>query len=433
MGNELRGIAIRLLAVLACVVAAVWLALWYFIPTPPSTITFAVGVGGTAFEQIAQHYRERLASHHVKLILRKTGGMLDNIKLVNTPGSGIDAAFLFGGLAAGEQVPRAVSLGRISYSPMGVFYRGPQTIERLTQLKGKRIALGPARALLVGKVLGAYGINAHNTTLAPIIGSAAIKALKDGEVDAAFLPVTLDSPTTESLLQDPAIKLLDFRQAETLTRLFPYLSRLVLPQGIVDLEKNIPATDVNLIATTNGVIVREDLHPELIYLLAQTMQEEHGGAGIFQRAGEFPTQTDPEFPMAEEARDYYKNGPSFLHRYLTFRMVSYAKRAAAIMVAAFAIVLPLVAYAPRLYLWFVQANGGKLYRRLRTVEAALSSELTAAQIEALQADLESINRAAHVLPLRHSDLYFSLLMHIEMTRTRLAARSTELQRLNTMA
>jgi hypothetical protein len=45
--------------------------------------------------------------------------------------------------------------------------------------------------------------------------------------------------------------------------------------------------------------------------------------------------------MAEEALDYYRNGPSFLQRYLPFWMINYAKRLAAIMVAAVAIVIPL--------------------------------------------------------------------------------------------
>jgi uncharacterized protein len=70
------------------------------------------------------------------------------------------------------------------------------------------------------------------------------------------------------------------------------------------------------------------------------LQEEHSGAGIFQREGEFPTQTDPKFPVAEEARDFYKNGPSFLQRHLPFWMINYTKRVATILVTVIAIVIP---------------------------------------------------------------------------------------------
>ena len=86
-------------------------------------------------------------------------------------------------------------------------------------------------------------------------------------------------------------------------------------------------------------LLRKDLHPELVYLLAQTLAEEHGAAGIFHRAGDFPTQTDPEFSIAEEAREFYKNGPSFLQRYLPFWMINFSKRMLAVLLAGIAIVI----------------------------------------------------------------------------------------------
>ena len=181
---------------------------------------------------------------------------------------------------------------------------------------------------------------------------------------------------------------------------------------------------LNLIATTNVVVVHKDLHPELIYLLAETLQEEHSGAGVFQRAGEFPTANDPEFEVAEEARDYYRNGPSFLHRYLPFWVVNLTKRAVAVLVTAFAMVIPLITYAPKLYQWLLHGYLTKLYRRLRAIERAMRTELTARQVEALQTDLEHINRAANLLPMRHSDAFFSLIIHIRLTRAELVSRLT---------
>jgi hypothetical protein len=75
----------------------------------------------------------------------------------------------------------------------------------------------------------------------------------------------------------------------------------------------------------------------------------------------------------------------------------------------------------------------RLYRRLRLVNAGLKTEQGAEQVAVLQNELESIDRAANILPMRHSDLFFALLMHIDMTRTRLAARLAALQRLDSAA
>ncbi len=82
-----------------------------------------------------------------------------------------------------------------------------------------------------------------------------------------------------------------------------------------------------------------------------------------------------------------------------------------------AIIIPLFTYAPRFYGWFLQSYLNKLYRRLRAVEIEMDGELTPSQIETLQADLTGISRAAHILPLRHSDL-FSLRLASRLTALR---------------
>jgi hypothetical protein len=319
-----------------------------------------------------------------------------------------------------------MSLGRVSFNPIWFFYRGTETLDRLTQLKGKRIA-GNFAFPVISQIVGASGVNADSATLLQRAGPAAVKALKDGEADVIIIFAELNSPITQSLLRDPTVRLMSFAQAEGLARVFPYLNRLVLPHGVVDFEKNIPASDVSLIATTTAVIVRKDMHPELVYLLAQTLAEEHGAAGIFHRAGDFPTQTDPEFPIAEEAREFYKNGPSFLQRYLPFWMINFSKRMLAVLLAGIAIVIPLLSFAPKLYLWFVEAYMAKIYRRLRDIEAQLQRELIAPQVIALQTDLENVDRSAHFLPMRHSGLFLSVEAHIDRTRSRLASRLVELR------
>jgi len=354
------------LAAILFIVGVVSFALIYFIPAPPSTIAIAVGVKGGGFDDFAFRYRERLARLGVTLDVRTTASESEDLSLIEDPNSGVDAAFLFGGTTNSNQSPGLMSLGRVSFNPLWVFYRGTETLDRLSQLKGKRIAL----LLDVGaptKILSANGVNPDSATMLNRIGPAAAKALKDGEVDAAVTRGQLTAPFIQSLLRDPTVRLMNLTQAEGLARIYPYLNRLVLPQGVVDFEKNIPPGDVSLIAVASAVVVRKSLHPGLVYLLAQTLAEEHSAAGVFNRAGEFPTQTDPEFPMAEVAVDFYKNGPSFLQRYLPLWLTAYARRTIALLVAGIAIGFPLFNLAPRLYHWFLQNRMRKLYRRLREV------------------------------------------------------------------
>jgi len=415
--------ALRWLVATLGLAASVWLALWYFIPAPPTTITMAVGFKGGAFDHIAERYSEKLALRKLTLNVRYTEGVFDSVKLLNDPNSGIDAALLFAGITNGASAPNLMSLGRINYAPYWIFYRGAKQMDRLTDLKGKRVIINPAVRGVIAPLLSLHGVNPANTTIQVSPGVVASKALVNGQADVVFLPPQeMDGHEVLPLLRNPDIRLLNVAQADAMVRLFPAVSRLVLPQGVVDLERNIPATDVNLIASANVVVVRKGLHPELIYLLAQTLQEVHGNAGVCQKTGEFPTQTDPEFPVATVAQDFYRNGPSLLQRYLPFWTISYAKRIAAILVAAIAVVIPLLTYTPRLYGWLLSLRLAKLYQRLRIVDAQLKASLTVDQVTVLQIELEDIDRATNSLPMRHSDLFFELLMHIRFTRTELASR-----------
>ena len=133
--------------------------------------------------------------------------------------------------------------------------------------------------------------------------------------------------------------------------------------------------------------------------------------------------------MAETAVDFYKNGPSFLNRYFPFWVTHYAQRSIAVLTAVIAIALPLFSFAPKLYRGFVAYRLGSLYRRLRVIEASLQKGASSAEFAVLEAELESVDRAIHLLglPMQHSDLYFSIESHLDLVRTRLELRRARLR------
>jgi TRAP-type uncharacterized transport system substrate-binding protein len=415
----------KILAAILCIVGLAWLALAYLIPAPPSKITIATSPTGDHYQALGSRYQGILAGSDVEVQLRLTGGAKENLWLLNDPNSGVQVGFMQGGISSSRLAPDLLSLGRIDHQIFWLFYPAGDTFSDLTQLKGKRVALaaeGSGDRVVCEKILAVAGINYDNTVLLSHTPQDAVKALDDGTVDALFLNFTLDSPILHTLLKGPQYRLMSFTEAEALTRIFPYLVRLVLPRGAIDLESKIPATDMTLISTTNVVLVRKETHPAIIDLLARAISHAHNVPGLFQKAGDFPTLTDPEYPFAQSARDFYKNGPSFLNRYLPFWMTSYVERTVAVLVAVIAIVLPVFNYAPKLYLWFIRDRVRKLYRRLRIVDKALLTDLTTPQLQALQNDLANIDRAASIIPMRNSELFFDLEYHIERTRTHIASR-----------
>src|SRR4029079_2853732 len=201
------------------------------------------------------------------------------------PNSGIQAAFMQGGLSNSRLSPDLLSLGRIDYQIFWLFYPTGESITDLTQLKGKSIALGPIDSgdrAVCEKILAAAGVNYDNTTLLYIPSKEAAKALDDGKVDAVFFHLPLESPILQALLASPQYSLMSFSEAEALTRIFPYLVPLTLPRGAIDLNRKIPLTDIDLVSTTNVLLVRKDIHPTVIDLLARAVVEAHSGPGLFQ-------------------------------------------------------------------------------------------------------------------------------------------------------
>lgn len=416
----------RWLLGLAILLALSWVVVAYFVPAPPSKITMATGPRGTGLDYFGRRYQEAFARAGIELDLRSSSGSAENFTLVHDPNSGVQIAILSSGLLGSTQAPELLSLGHIYVAPLWVFYPSSLSIDNLTQLKGKRIAVGPEGSgvrSVAEQILGRANINPATATLMPLAGRAAEEALNNDQVDAAFLLSNPDAPVIRALLKNPRFRLLDFSTAEALARIFPaLLQRLTLPKGVIELDPLSPANDIALLGLTSKLVVRGDLHPAVVQLLAKIAKDEHEKPGIFQRTGEFPTLVDSEFPMSQVAVDYYRNGPSLFQEYLPFWMTIYGRRTIALLLATLAIALPVFGLAPKLYGWFIHEQLRRLYRRLRVVETALQAGPTVSQAEHLQNELAAIDRATRAVPMRNSDLYFMLKYHLDRMRARLTSQ-----------
>ena len=421
----------KMLAAILCVAGLTWLGMAYLIPAPPSHITIATSPQGEHYHILGTRYQGILSGTDIKVDLRLTDGAKENLRLLNDANSGIQIGFMQGGISNSRLAPDLISLGRLDHQIFWLFYPTGETITDLTQFRGKRIGLGAEGSgdrTVCEKILAVAGITYDNTTLVTVPSEHVINNLDSGGIDAVFRTFSPDSPILDTLLRGPQYRLMNFSEAEALTRIFPYLVRLVLPRGAIDLQRKLPIADTTLVATTNVLMVRKGVHPAIVDLLAIAISQAHSSPGLFHKVGEFPTETDPEYPMSQGARDFYKNGPTFLNWYLPFWMTNYAQRVIAVLVAVIAIVVPVFNYMPKLFLWFIHDRIRRLYRRLRIVDNALLAGVGASEMKVLQAELESIVRAANIVPMRSSELFFELKSHIDRTRGNFASAESRSRR-----
>src|SRR5450830_1600975 len=111
-------------------------------PAPPKTITIATGPEHSNFWNVAERYKKILARDGVTVKIVASEGSLDNLHKLVDSASGVDVAFVQGGIADSVNIEDLVSLGSVSYSPVSVFYRNDKVVSRLSELTGKSIAIG---------------------------------------------------------------------------------------------------------------------------------------------------------------------------------------------------------------------------------------------------------------------------------------------------
>jgi TRAP-type uncharacterized transport system substrate-binding protein len=432
---RLRDLALRdLLAVglpaLALIAGGFWLAAQFIRPAPPAFVVMSTGAPGGAYEAFAARYRPHLAAQGIELRERASAGAVENLQRLLDPKEEVDVAFVQGGLGVGVESETLFSLGSFYHEPLWVFYRGPEPIDQLVKLRGKRVAIGgegSGTRKLALELLEASGVpnTDKRTRLVPLGGLAAVSALAKGEVDAIFLVGPAQSGAVWSALYTPEVRLMSFAHAEAYVRRFPFLARLVLPRGGIDLQRDIPSADVELVAPMATIVAREGTHPALIDLLLQAAVQVHGGPGLFQRPSEFPNARSVDFPLSREADRFYKSGTRFLQRYLPFWLATLIERTLVLLIPLVAIVLPVMRFAPALYGWRARSRVYKWYGKLKFLESELDENPGARSRAEWLAELDRIEDQVHRLatPLAFANLLYTLREHIALVEAKVMKRA----------
>ncbi len=395
-------------------------------PAPPTTLVISGGAEGSAFRRAADRYQKILARNGVSLKVLASAGSLENLNRLRDPSSKVDIGFVQGGLAGSDESGDLVSLGSLFYEPLYVFYRGPAPIRQLSELRGRRIAIGPdgsgTHALALA-LLKANGIEAKgDAELDDRGGAEAASALLNRQIDAAFIMSDSSAPEhVRKLLHSSGMRIFDFEQADGYIRHFRYLSKLQLSPGSFDLGSNIPAAPLTLLAPTVELVAHRGLHPALSDLLIEAARETHGRAGLLHAAGEFPAPLEHEYPISDDAARFYRSGKSFSYRYMPFWLASLVDRVLVVLLPAVIVLVPALRLIPTLYSWRVRRRIHRRYGELMALERATLDAASEAEREPLRRRVEEIENAVINIriPPAFADQVYVLREHIRFVRERL--------------
>lgn len=415
---------------LLLLVVVLWITLHFMQPAPPRTIVMTSGPDGSTFQVNAARYAKILARDGVTLRTVPSQGSAENLKRLSDPSVNVDVGLVQGGIASLGDANNLVSLGSVFYVPVLVFYRAPQPIKFLSELGGKRIAIGregSGARVLAETLLKANGIEAGGKSrLVDLEGKEAQDALLKGNVDAAFvMGDSATSATMRDLIHTKGVRLFDFVQGDAYVGRFRYLTKLTLPPGSLDLGQNTPPQPLTMVAPTVEFIARPSLHPALSDMLIQAAQEVHGRATLLQKAGEFPAPLEHEYRVSDDALRYYKSGKSFAYKHLPFWLASLVDRIVILLVPLAVVLIPGARIVPWLYKWRINQRIYRRYGELMALERAAFSETTREQRADLLKRLDDIERriVTGKVPASAAEQLYVLRQHVQFVRDRLLHES----------
>jgi hypothetical protein len=409
------------------VLAGGWAAIALVRPAPPSTIYLLGGPDGSSYRTHADRYKTIIEGFGVKVEIVPSRGALDNLQQLAAGAARADVGFVQAGLTDGLDVSQLMSLGSLFAQPLMVYYRHPEPVERLSQLRGKRLAVGPRGSgtrALTGKLLKANEIDGDSASLLEIGGEEAANALVTGTIDAAFLMGDSATPKIMRRLRDtPGVEMMNWRQAAGYVRKFPFLTRLTLPEGAMDLGRNHPPRPYELVGPTVELVARNQLHPALSDLLITAARQVHGRPGLYRDAGQYPAPLEHDFPISPDAERYYKSGGQFLYKRLPFWLASLLDRMLVVVVPLLVLIVPVTRAAPSLYRWRVRSRVYRFYGALMAIEREMLARPTPEQRALLDRRLDEIEDAVNDLktPLSFADQLYVLREHVSLVRRRLRA------------
>ena len=133
-------------------------------------------------------------------------------------------------------------------------------IKKISDLKGKRVAVGAAGSgaeANARQILEAYGITYNDIDVQYLSFGEGASALKDGNVDAAFLTAGFPTAAVQDIASQNPVRLLpvDSDKADALIAKYPFYTKTVVPAGTyAGFNEDVPTISVMAMLVANDKV-----------------------------------------------------------------------------------------------------------------------------------------------------------------------------------
>ena len=413
------------LLLLASVIGLIVAVMFALDLLPPKSLRMAAGTPGSAYHEIAERYRAHLARDGITLEIVESAGSVENAARLSEGAA--DVALVQGGIPTQPDADLR-ALGTVFLEPLLVFHReGTENATDPAKWQGIRAAIGAEGSgtrHVVEEILGALKLNPPPEALAPLSGQAAAEALLQGEVSVAIFVAPVTAPYLRALYDAPGIALASIRDVESIRRRMAFVVDADIPRAGIDYASEKPPERIDLIALPAQIIARGDLHPALVDRLVKAARTIHAGRDLVSTEGAFPSSKATTVPMNKQAKTLLDSPPSRLDRYMPYWMAAQINKMALLLLPLIFLLLPLLRVLPGIYAWTMRARVYKNYSELVEIEKAAIGPVAAADLDGLERRLDEVQHSLTEmrLPERYRENAYTMQLHIELVRKRLADR-----------
>lgn len=212
-----------------------------------------------------------------------SGASVENIKRLQQDqielGFGLTSTIVGAFTGTSEEFPEPVADLRIVApmwpQPVNLLVRGGSDIRSLYDVRGRRVAVGPAgsgTALVSRDLLEAHGLSLDDIQAQYLTFSESASAIRDGSVDLAIVPVGYPAAAIlEATTQgDVDIIPLAGPQIDSLVAAKPFYYESVIPAGVYRGQDE----DIPTIFEMNWIMARESLDPSVVKLVLDVLVQD---------------------------------------------------------------------------------------------------------------------------------------------------------------
>jgi uncharacterized protein len=417
------------------------LSSWWFGPAPPRMIRLATGHPDGGYAALGKAYEEQLKKMGLKVEVVYTQGSVDNLQRLLR--GEVDVALVQGGIY--QEKKREIDpqgtlrgLAAVDLEPLLVFYRKSAIKDpSLSDCEGLKVCIGANLSgtdALARVLLEKHGISKRNATLVNANLEEEAQRLKDKEVGGVavgFFVISARNPTVKELLQVEQLQLMSFDRRAAYALNFPYLIQVTLPQGVIDLQRNLPREDKHLLAPATLLASRENLHPRVVEQILEAARTVHPGANLLEPRISFPSQEGMDLPMHPAATRYLESGESLLARLVPYSITRYFHSAQILLLPLLTLLLPYLRIFPLLYRFRVNRLLRAHYRALRELEEKIEQTTDPEELhqrlrelDHLRKEMEDVSRK---VPGHLQREVYHWRLHVIMVRNEVLARKRALE------